>query len=68
MNNHYNIDEKYIGDILQQLEQDRTKFFNEIKNSSTYDKIKEQKLKQIDILQRNLIYYKQILVREKEKN
>ena len=65
--NTTNLNEKYIGEILQQLEQDRNKFFNEIKNSSNYDRIKEQKLKQIENLQRNLIFYKQILIKEKEK-
>lgn len=65
--NTSNLNEKYICEILQQTEQDRNKFFNEIKNSSSYDRIKEQKLKQIETLQRNLITYKQILIKEKDK-
>lgn len=66
MNNHFNVDEKYINNLLEQLEQDRNKFFNEIKTATSYDKTKEQKLKQLDTLQRNLIFYKQILIKEKE--
>lgn len=63
-----NVNEKYIGEILNQLEQDRNRFFNEIKNSTSIDRVKEQKLKQLDTLQRNLISYKQILIKEKDKS
>ena len=61
-----NLNENKIAEILQLLEQDRNKFFTDIKNSKTYDKIKEQKLKNIENLQRNLIFYKQILIKEND--
>lgn len=61
-----NLNENKIAEILQLLEQDRNKFFTDIKNSKSYDKIKEQKLKNIENLQRNLIFYKQILIKENE--
>lgn len=65
--NSTNLNERYIGDFLHQLEQDRNLVFHDIKNSSEYDKTKELKLKHIETLQRNLIFYKQILNKEKGK-
>lgn len=64
----YNINENKINNWLDELEQDRNKLFNDIKTSKNTDKIKEDKIKSLEYIQRTLLSYKKLLNKEKEQN
>lgn len=63
---NYKFDENKINSLLNELNEDRNNLFNDC--SKEYDKIKEDKLKTLESIQRNLLNYKKILVKEKNKD
>jgi Mg2+ and Co2+ transporter CorA len=63
---NYSINENKINDWLGELDQDRKKIFDDIKNSKSSDSIKESKLKSIENIQKQLISYKRLLNKEKD--
>lgn len=62
----YNINENKINNWLDELDQDRKKLFDDIKSSKLTDKLKEEKIKSIEYIQRSLLSYKKILNKEKD--
>lgn len=64
----YSINENKINNWLDELEQDRKKLFDDVKMNKSTDKIKEDKIKNIEYIQRSLLNYKKILNKEKENN
>jgi len=62
----YTINENKINSWLDELEQDRKKLFDDIKNSKSTDKIKEAKIQKIENIQKNLLTYKKIICNEKD--
>jgi hypothetical protein len=62
----YNINENKINNWLDELDQDRKKLFDDVKNNKSSDKIKEDKIKNIEYIQKQLISYKRLLTKEKE--
>lgn len=68
MYNQENLNENFINELLQKLEQDRNKFFNEIKNSKSSTDIKDVRLKQIEQIQRSLISYKKTILKNNDKD
>lgn len=61
----YSINENKINNWLDELDQDRKKIFDSVKMSSDTDKIKEDKIKSIEYIQRSLLSYKKLLNKEK---
>lgn len=64
----YAINENKINNWLDELDQDRKKLFDDIKTSKANDKIKEDKIKAIEYIQRSLLNYKKLLNKEKKEN
>jgi hypothetical protein len=64
----YSINENKINNWLDELEQDRKKLFDDVKISKSTDKLKEDKIKNIEYIQRSLLNYKKILNKEKDNN
>ena len=65
----YNINENKINNWLDELEGDRKKLFDNVKTSKTTDKMKEDKIKNLEYIQKQLLSYKKLLNKEKdEKN
>lgn len=65
--NTFKINENRINQLLDEFNEDRTILFNEIKIAKNNDKMKELKLKSLENIQRNLMSYKNILIKEKDK-
>lgn len=63
---NYEIDENKINNWLNELDNDRKKLFDDIKLSKSIDKIKENKISNLQQIQRKLLDYKKILINEKE--
>lgn len=66
LNIEYSINENKINNWLDELDQDRKKLFDSVKVSKTTEKIKEEKIKSIEYIQRSLLNYKKLLNKEKE--
>lgn len=64
----FTINESKINNWLDELEQDRKKLFDDIKNSKSSDKIKEQKILKLEYIQKSLLGYKNLLNKEKADN
>ena len=64
----YSINENKINNWLDELDQDRKKLFDDVKMSKSTDKIKEDKIKSIEYIQRSLLNYKKLLNKEKDNN
>jgi hypothetical protein len=62
----FQINENKINNWLDELEQDRKKLFDDVKNNKSSDKIKEDKIKNIEYIQKQLISYKRLLTKEKD--
>lgn len=62
----YNINENKINNWLDELDQDRKKLFDDVKISKSTEKVKEDKIKSLEYIQRSLLSYKKILNKEKE--
>ena len=65
LKHEYNINENKINNWLDEIENDRTKFFNDVKTSKSSEQVKENKIKGLENLQRALLSYKKMLNKEK---
>ena len=63
---NYSINENKINFMLDELEADRAKIFAEIKTSNSSDVTKENKLRNLEEIQKKLMKYKKLLTKEKE--
>ena len=61
------ITENKINEWLYELDKDRQKFFNDIRLKSGSDQIKENKISNIEMIQKQLIKYKKLLSKDKER-
>lgn len=68
LKHEYNINENKINNWLDEIENDRTKFFNDVKTSKSSEQVKENKIKGLENLQRALLSYKKMLNKEKADN
>lgn len=66
--NTFKFDENKINHLLDELNEDRNKLFSDVKSSKVIEKVKEDKIKSIENIQRTLLIYKKLLVKEKEKD
>ena len=67
LNMDYTINENKINQWLEEINQDRTKLFNEVKQDTTIgDKLKEEKIKSLDTITRTLLSYRNILKKQKK--
>lgn len=64
---NYDINENKINNWLDELENDRKKIFDEIKTSKSSDNMKELKIQKLEQIQKNLLGYKKLLTKEKNK-
>lgn len=62
----YTINESKINNWLDELEQDRKKLFDDVKNSKSSDKVKELKILKLENIQKSLLSYKKLLNKEKD--
>ena len=62
----YSINESKINNWLEELETDRKRLFDDIKTSKTSDKIKEDKIRNLEYIQKQLLSYKKLINKEKE--
>lgn len=67
MNKNYDINENKINNWIDEIESDRKKLFDDIKTSKSSDTIKENKIYNLEKIQRSLLAYKKILNREKDE-
>jgi hypothetical protein len=65
MTPNYNLTESKIKTYLDEFNQDREKLFSDLKMSNEVDKVSEKKIKQLEILIKDLLTYKKILLKEK---
>ena len=63
----YSINENKINNWLDELEGDRKKLFDDVKTSKSSDKMKEDKIKSLEYIQKNLLTYKKLLNKEKNE-
>ena len=66
MTPNFNLTENKIKTYLDEFNQDREKLFSELKMSNEVDKVSEKKIKQLEVLIKDLLTYKKILLKEKE--
>jgi hypothetical protein len=57
--------ENKIKTYLDEFNQDREKLFSDLKMSNEVDKVSEKKIKQLEVLIKDLLTYKKILLKEK---
>lgn len=63
----YTINENKINNWMEEINNDRNKLFNEVKNSATIDdRIKEDKIKALDCITRSLMAYRKIFIKQKK--
>jgi hypothetical protein len=60
----FKINENKINNLLDEVNEDRNKFFNDVKMSKELEKKKEKKIESLDKLVRALLNYKNILIKE----
>ena len=65
MTPNFNLTENKINSYLDEFNQDREKLFSELKMSNEVDKVSEKKIKQLEVLIKDLLNYKKILLKEK---
>ena len=63
----YSINENKINNWLDELEGDRKKLFDDVKTSKSSDKMKEDKIKNLEYIQKQLLSYKKLLNKEKNE-
>jgi hypothetical protein len=66
MTPNFNLDENKIKTLLDELNSDRDKYFSDIKMSNNIEPVKEKKIKALEILIKDLLTYKKIILKEKE--
>jgi len=65
MNPTFNLTENKIKTLLDEFNQDREKLFSDLKMSSEVDPVKEKKIKQLEVLIKDILTFKKILLKEK---
>jgi hypothetical protein len=65
MTPNFNLTENKIKTYLDEFNQDREKLFSDLKMSNEVDKVSEKKIKQLEVLIKDLLTYKKILIKEK---
>jgi hypothetical protein len=68
MKQTFKIDEHKINEYINEFNEDRTILFNDIRSSVKSDKLKEDKIKYIETIQRALLNYKKLLIKERDNN
>lgn len=67
LNQDFTVNENKINNWLDEINQDRTKLFNQVRTDTTIgDKVKEDKIKALDNITRVLLGYRKILKNEKK--
>jgi hypothetical protein len=66
MNKNYDINENKINNWIEEIEGDRKKLFDDVKTSKSSDNIKENKIYNLEKIQRCLLAYKKLLNKEKD--
>jgi hypothetical protein len=64
MIDNFNLTENKIKTLLDEFNKDREKLFSDLKMSNDIDPVKEKKIKQLEILIKNILSYKKILLKE----
>ena len=64
----YTINENKINNWLDELESDRKKLFDDVKMSKSSDKMKEDKIRNLEYIQKQLLSYKKLLNKEKAES
>jgi hypothetical protein len=62
---NFNLTENKIKTMLDEFNQDREKLFSDLKMDNEIDPVKEKKIKQLEILIKDLLSFKKILLKEK---
>jgi len=65
MNPTFNLTENKIKSLLDEFNQDREKLFSDLKMSSEVEAIKEKKIKQLEVLIKDILTYKKLLLKDK---
>lgn len=65
MNHTFNLTENKIKTLLDEFNQDREKLFSDLKMSNEVDPVKEKKIKQLEVLIKDILTFKKILLKEK---
>ena len=65
MNLTFNLTENKIKTLLDEFNQDREKLFSDLKMSNEVDPVKEKKIKQLEVLIKDILTFKKILLKEK---
>jgi hypothetical protein len=65
MNPTFNLTENKIKTLLDEFNQDREKLFSDLKMSNEVDTVKEKKIKQLEVLIKDILTFKKILLKEK---
>jgi hypothetical protein len=68
MKQTFKIDEHKINEYINEFNDDRAILFNDIRSSVKSDKLKEDKIKYIETIQRALLNYKKLLIKERDNN
>lgn len=68
MKQSFKINENKINEYINEFNDDRSILFNDIRSSVKSDKVKEDKIKCIESIQRALLNYKKLLVKDKDNN
>ena len=61
----FNLTENKIKTLLDEFNQDREKLFSDLKMSSEVEVMKEKKIKQLEVLIKDILSYKKLLLKEK---
>ena len=61
----FNLTENKIKTLLDEFNQDREKLFSDLKMSNEVDPVKEKKIKQLEVLIKDILTFKKILLKEK---
>jgi len=61
----FNLTENKIKTLLDEFNQDREKLFSDLKMSNDVEAIKEKKIKQLEVLIKDILTYKKILLKDK---
>lgn len=64
----FKLNESKVNQWLDELDEDRNKLYKEIRQDSEVDKMKEQRLAQLNNLIKMLLLYKKTLIKVDEKN
>ena len=58
----FNLTENKIKTLLDEFNQDREKLFSDLKMSNEVDPVKEKKIKQLEVLIKDILTFKKILL------